>query len=352
MSDELTLKDIVLKTKSFNRFLFSKWKNIALGSVIGGLLVLAIAFIQKPTYSAQLTFALADEKASMDGFGAAAGLASQFGIDLGGANGGGAFSGDNLLILMKSRNMLEKSLLTAVDLRGKKETLADLYIDFNDLRDKWKNKPELKDIRFPVNADRNTFSLKQDSLLYTFQDDIIKKNLTVNKVEKKSSIIVVAVVSKNELFSKYFTETLVNIVSAFYIDTKTKKANQNVNILQHQTDSVRHELNLAINGVASSTDQNPNANPMFQILRTTAQHKQVDVQANQAILSELVKNLEVSKVLLRKETPLIQIIDKPILPLEKNKPSKFKYFLIGLFVGGLLMIVNLVLRSVYMKIMR
>ncbi len=98
------------------------------------------------------------------------------------------------------------------------------------------------------------------------------------------------------------------------------------------SDSVRRALNLAITGVASSVDANPNTNPARQVLRVPSQSRQVDVQANQAILTELVKNLEISKVSLRKETPLIQVIDRPILPLEKEKLGKLR----GLLTGGLL----------------
>lgn len=50
--------------------------------------------------------------------------------------------------------------------------------------------------------------------------------------------------------------------------------------------------------------------------------RQVDVRANTAILTQLVANLEMAKVTLRKETPLIQIIYRPIMLLEKKKKSK------------------------------
>jgi hypothetical protein len=156
----------------------------------------------------------------------------------------------------------------------------------------------------------------------------------VDKVDKKLSIITVNVTSENELFSKYFTEMLVKNVSDFYIDTKTKKSSRNVNILQRQTDSVRRELNSAISGAASTSDVNPNPNPSLQIIRVPSMRKQVDVQANTAILTELVKNLELSKVSLRRETPLVQVIDRPILPLEKQRFGKFKGILFGGFIFG------------------
>ena len=326
-SVQVSLKDVILKLTDWWRYLLSKWKLILFTGILGALFGLMYSFIKKPTYVAELSFALDDEKAG-GGLGAAAGLASQFGIDLGAGKAGGAFNGDNLLELMRSRSMVEKALLTSVTIHKKTQTLAELYISFNNLRDSWSNKP-YKDVNFHVNSDRSNFTLEQDSILGVFYH-AIKRNLNIDKVDKKLSIITIKVNSKNELFSKYFAENLVKIVSDFYIQTKTEKSSQNVIILQHQTDSVRRELNTAISGVASSSDVNPNPNPSLQIIRVPSLKKEVDVQANTAILTELVKNLELSKMGLRKETPLIQIIDKPILPLEKEEFGKLK----GLFLGG------------------
>ena len=318
--NEISLKEVIQKIKDWKKYLILKWKVILLFGVVGGALGLTYAIIKKPVYTAELSFAIEDAK-SGGGLGSYAGIASQFGLDLG-SSGGGAFSGDNLLELMKSRKLIQKTLLATVNIHGKSETLAELYIDFNNLRKGWSNESEIANIHFFPGADESKFSLKQDSLLGDFHEKLIMNNLSVVKVDKKLNIILVTVNTKNELFSKYFVEILTNEVSQFYIETKTKKASQNVKILQHQADSVRSELNNAISGVANSIDVNPNANPNRTILRTPSQHKQVDVQVNTAILAELVKNLEVSKVSLRNETPLIQIIDTPILPLKIDSVSK------------------------------
>lgn len=61
--------------------------------------------------------------------------------------------------------------------------------------------------------------------------------------------------------------------------------------------------------VAASADANPNPNLGRQTLRVPSQRKQGDVQINQAILAQLVQNLEIAKMSLRTETPLIQVID-------------------------------------------
>src|ERR1700761_8889574 len=210
-SDQISLKELILKIQEWWRYLLSKWGIIIIVGILGGALGFVRAYLIKPTYKAELSFTVQDEKPA-GGLSGAIGLASQFGIDLGGGSTGGEFSGDNLLSLMKSRLMIEKTLLTTVLINGKAETLADFFIDFNKFREGWKGKPE-EDIHFPPDADRSKFTLKQDSLLGVFHESLIKNNLTVDKIDKKLSIIVLTINSGNELFSKNFTEVLAKVVS-------------------------------------------------------------------------------------------------------------------------------------------
>ena len=340
--DEISFSELIKKFHIWWKYLLSKWIFIVIAGLLGGILGVTYAYLQKPKYRAELSFALEEDNAG-GGIGGALGLASQFGLDLG-SSGGGAFAGENLLQLMKSRSMIEKALLTEIVVNGKKQTLAEMYISFTNLREKWEKSP-LRTIQFLPGADRTKFTQTQDSLLGIFHKKLITNILSVEKLDKKLSIIIVKVNSENELFSKYFTEALIKEVSDFYVTTKIKKSRENLAILQLQTDSVRRALNSAISGVASLTDLNPNPNSSRQILRVPSQSRQVDVQANSAILQSLVTNLELAKANLRRETPLIQIIDKPILPLEMNGTSKKTSLIIGGFIGGFLMVIFLIIRQ-------
>ena len=120
-NDEISLKELIIKIKDWYIFLLSKWKIILIAGFIGALIGLTIALFEKPTYKAILTFAMEDDKASGTaggGLSGALGLASSFGIDLGGG-GGGAFAASNLAELMKSRLMVEKVLLKPIEINGK-----------------------------------------------------------------------------------------------------------------------------------------------------------------------------------------------------------------------------------------
>lgn len=344
--DEISLKEVVLKFQEWWKFLVSKWLILLIAGISGSVLGFIYAYNQKPLYTAELTFVLEDEHAA-GGIGGYASIAGQFGIDIGDSGGGGVFEGENLLALMKSRSMIEKALLTTVNFKGQKETLAEFYIRMNKLREKWvEDNSKFKNIRFLPGVSPSEFSLQQNSLIRNFHNTLIENNVLVDRRDKKSSIISLKVTTENELFSKYFTEALAKEVSEFYIETKTKKSAQNLAILQHQTDSVKRAFNSAISGVAVSTDANPNPNPARQILRIPSQSKQFDVQINQTILSQLIPNLEAAKISLRKETPLILEVDRPVLPLEEKIYSKSKGIVIGGILGGLAMMFFLIILKI------
>ena len=340
-NDEISLKELVDKGKEWFAYLLSQWKIIVLAGIAGAALGLTYSFLKKPIYTATLSFALEDEK-SGGGLGGALGLASSFGFDLGGS-GGGMFTGSNLTELFKSRSMVEKTLLTPVTVDGKMISLAEMYIENNKWREKWNAKPKLAGIQFLPNSNRKNFTRVHDSILGVIYTDLSKNSLTVAQKDKKVSIINIEAKSTNELFAKFFTEALAKNVSDFYIDTKSKKSRINMAILEKQTDSVRGELNGAITGVAVANDNTFGLNPAMNVRRAPSARRQVDVQANTAILTELVKQSELAKVTLRKETPLIQIIDRPILPLAKERFGKAKGIVMGGFLAGFLVVMWLFL---------
>jgi len=350
VSKEITLKELAIKTTEWLSYLKSKWLVILIGCILGIGLGYLYASYKKPKYVAVSTFALEDANGG-SGLGQMAGLASMVGIEIGGGGNGGVFQGDNLIELYKSRNMIQQTLLTEVLIDDKRQLLIERYVDFNGLKGKWAAHPVLKNVNFRIAKDQKLIRA-QDSILGEVVKEISKANLIVSKPDKKLSILKVQVTSKDEAFSKAFNDEIVRNVNEFYVFTKTKKSVQNVDILQHQTDSVKRELNGALAGMAKLTDANPNANPARQILKVPSQRRQVDAQANTAILTELVKNLEMSKVSQRKEMPLIQMIDSPILPLNKLVTTKTQGMVTGFFIAGFLMSIFLLVRRGFLSMIK
>jgi len=333
---EISIREITLLTKKWFFYFLSKWKLILLCSLLFALAGALYVWRQKPVYTAELTFT-----SDVEGTGnmsAYAGIASQFGLDLGGSSSS-VFAGDNLMHLMTSRLLMQKTLLTPVEINKTKVPLINYYLQIN--QDEKKEKEDYSSLFL---NDEKSFNRKRDSIIKSAFIQL-SQALDIERIDKRSDIVSVKMKSTDEFFAKTFVEELVKTVIQYYTDYKVKKLRQNVAILQHQTDSIRNLVNGTIVDIAVSSDLN--VNPARQIVQTGIQRKRVDAQVNGALYSELVKNLELSKLTLRKETPLIQIIDTPMFPLDKMKMGRLKGAIIFGFAGLIITIIFLTLKRVF-----
>ena len=336
-NNELSLSDLISNFKEITTFLKSKLKVIILGILIGSIIGLTIGWFEKPNYKATLTFAMEEDKGGSAGLSGAIGLASSFGIDLGNNGGGGAFAASNLTELMKSRLIVEKVLFLPIKINNKTISILEYYIQVNQLGKSWNKSPILKKVSFPPYSNEKGLTKIQDSIIKNIYNKLIEKeNLSILQKDKKVSILSIEVTSKDEIFSKVFCENIAKDTSDFYIQTKSRKAKINSDVLQRQVDSVRNVLNKNINGYAEITDNLYNLNPTQNIKGVLSKKIQVDLTANTEILKQLTIQLELSKITLRKETPLIQLIDSPKFPLEKEKFGKLKSLIVGGIVSGVL----------------
>jgi hypothetical protein len=343
VSDEISLKELIQKISAIMGYLKTQWWKLLLFGLLGGLGGLFYAKYQKPKYTAKLTFALAE---GGDKVGSLGSIASQFGIDIMGGSSGGAFTGDNLLELMKSRLLLEKTLLTAVDSNGKQKLLINQFIDFN--KPKHIKPTDPLPVTFYIDKlNPDNFSLAQDSFLGKVCEDLVKKHLTVSKVDKKLAIVSVLFTSNDEWFAKHFIQVLTQNVTDFYVETKTRQMRKNVMMMEHKVDSVKQALGSAMYGVASEVDGNQFL--VRGVAKVPQVKKQLEIQVLSTMYGELLKNLELSRTLMAKEQPLIQLIDQPRFPLEKKKLSMLLLVFSGAFLFVFFGIIALLIKRWWKK---
>jgi hypothetical protein len=330
-SETLSFKRIYISAKALFAFLLRKWLIIVAAGVIGGVLGISYAYFSKPDYTAELNFVLSDGNPQSN----FAGLASQFGIDLS-TTGTDVFSQDNAMFLMTSRKMLGRALFRT--LPNSNKLLINVYAQQEKMDTKWNKDPYLKS-SYPFPADQNKMTPVQDSLFREIYTDIKKKNFDVSQPDKKMNVFRVATTYQNEAFTCYLTKYLVEETSAFYIETKTSIARQNLNMLQHEADSLRARLGGNIVETAAAVDRTLNLNPAYQVGRVPIQKSQVDAAVTQAAYTEVVKNLEIARITLAKAFPIYQIIDEPTLPLRQEKMGRLLGAVIFGTVAALLVII-------------
>lgn len=341
LDDKITLKEVILNFRGWISFFMGQWKFFLLAVITGMVLGALVSIFKKPVYHAETTFVL--EESDMGGMGQVSGIASLLGINLGSMSGpSGIFQGENIMELYKSDNMLGKTLLSPFD---GKTLLIDRFIEFNELDKKWKSKVDLTSLNFSV--PRETFTVTQDSVVKEIAKLIREKHLSVEKPNRKLSIIYVTVSSKDEAFAKVFNESMVERVNNFYLETKTKKTAENLTILQTQADSVRAVLDENLMEYATMADRIPFPNSLVQSATVDSRRKQVDIQAASAVYAEITKNLEIAKVNHRNNSPLIQIIDSPRYPLKSTRIKLLKGIVFGAALMGFLTMVFLYFRRLY-----
>ena len=318
------LQNMVSNSKS----LLGHWKILLLMAIVGSVLGSAYVLIKKDTYTASTTFVVEDNKSS--GGGIASALAGQFGFDIGGlSSGSGVLQGDNVLGLLKSKDLIKKALLTA-EYDSTSSSLADLYAKSYGLSDKWlKSKEVGYQVKFNARQVSNTRI--EDSLLHVIIKRITDKELSISKPDKKLSLFSLEVTTRNEKLSKLLCERLLKVTSEFYIATKTKRIRGNVDRLQQRTDSLRTLLNQKTSSSIDASRDLLDINPVFsQNKEVNAEISGRDKIVQATIFAELTKNLEASKTMLLQETPTIQVVDSPELPLKKNETSWLFSILIGI----------------------
>lgn len=322
----LTYWDILIFLKSFFLFCIRKYFIILIIIIIGFAFGFGYYFMQQPKYIGEASFVLQEKSSSS--LSSFAGLASQLGLDITGANSGGSlFAGENILEILVSKKMVYKALLSTVKNDANENIkLIDEYLESSKIKKKWQGKKGLQDINFNSISDVDSVSLLQDSVLQLVYKAVVK-NMLVERTSKKTTVISVKVSSKSKLFSKNYPIKLVNEAAIFYVNVKTTLIRRNVEKLEKRTDSILSLLN--VKSYQSADLKLTDYNPGFKTTIIPSELAGRDKVVLTTLYGEAVKNLEIAKITLLQETPIIQIIDIPGKTLFDNKSRKLFCVIIG-----------------------
>ena len=328
-NDEIQLKDILIKLSEYKEFLLKKKFTVIVFCFLFFVIGVVYAFISDVKYNAELTFVV-EEESSGSSFGGMSGIANQFGFDFGGGQGS-TFSQSNVLELLKSRGVIVSTLMQSAKVNSKMDLLIEHYLEINEIKQEWDESDDFEGVSFHDNI-----SYIHDSISGVIWARIIENNLTIELQSDEANIVNLSYTSLNQEFAKEFVESLINEMSKMYILHQTAQANNTLDFLQDRADSVFSELEIAEQEFAKVKDINQ------RIVKASGRLKELQLMRNVEVLNtmylEIVKNLELSKITLLNKTPIINIIDKPILPLGEDKVSKSLAGILGAFLGGFLSI--------------
>ena len=329
---EIEIRDIIITLKEIKQELISRSFKIGLFVFLFSLTAVLINFFQDSRYKAELSFVVEDKQKSTP-LSSVSGLASQFGFDFF-SSSNTTFSQANIMELLKSRGVISKTLLRS----NNKNLFIQNYISMYNLDSDWKNNKDLEGITF-----KNQIDIKHDSIITMIWEKIIEDDISVEIKNDETDIIYLSFKSKEEKFAKLFSENLIDEMSSMYIEYQTKQSTNTIDFLQNRADSVFNELEKAEEEFARVKDINQ------RIIKASGRLKELQLMRSVEVLStmylELIKNIEISKLTLLNQTPIIQVIDRPTLPLEDTKLSTFLVFFISFVLSFLISVFYFVFRK-------
>lgn len=329
---EIEIRDIIITLKEIKQELISRSFKIGLFVFLFSLTAVLINFFQDSRFKAELSFVVEDKQKSTP-LSSVSGLASQFGFDFF-SSSNTTFSQANIMELLKSRGVISKTLLRL----NNKNLFIQNYISMYNLDSDWKNNKDLEGITF-----KNQIDIKHDSIITMIWEKIIEDDISVEIKNDETDIIYLSFKSKEEKFAKLFSENLIDEMSSMYIEYQTKQSTNTIDFLQNRADSVFNELEKAEEEFARVKDINQ------RIIKASGRLKELQLMRSVEVLStmylELIKNIEISKLTLLNQTPIIQVIDRPTLPLEDTKLSTFLVFFISFVLSFLISVFYFVFRK-------
>ncbi len=331
-TEEATLKDAIISIRDYTRELKKKFILISTVLIISIISGLVYSSIQKDKFEAVLSF-IVEGQSEGPNLSSISGMASQFGLDLGGSSTS-SFSQQNVIELLKSRKVIESTLSKSCIVNNEEDILLNHYISINNMIEDGEN------ISF--------FTSSKDSITNIIWKEIIEFKIDLSYQNDEANILNLTYTSTNSEFAKNFTELLVEEISQMYSHYQTEKTRNSLKNLELRSDSIFRELKNSERNFARVKDRN------LRVINASGRLDEIqymrEVQVLNAIYLELIKNTELVKMNLLNETPIIQLIDVPVLPLEySNRFSKlfwvFSFSFLGLFLVSSLIILRKLIRD-------
>lgn len=332
--EEITLKELLLKTREYFIELWRKKWWIILAALPFALYFGYKAKNTDTIYTAQLTYMLNDGSGGTNALG---GLLGSFGLGK-----GGKVNLDKIVALSKSRNIINKILLTEIPLdtfSGKNDLIANHLIALYKLDEKWSSKTkDWKGFTFKSKEVQN-FSSDELMAIKMLYGQMVggKKNknaLFSNNFNEDTGIMTITSSTVVEELSIEIAVIAYNYLKNYYIENTTKGSQNTFSFVQAKTDSIFNLLKTKQYQLAAFNDSHRNLTEPG--LLTKRKLIETEILKLTTMYAEVTKNRELADFSLTTGTPDLIIIDEPYPPLDGKAPSLIIEILKGVILGILL----------------
>jgi uncharacterized protein involved in exopolysaccharide biosynthesis len=344
--EEISLKDLIKIIQSWAYLIYKNSLTILLVGSIGGGLGFYMAYSAKPVFKAESKFLV--KEGGPSGLGGSLGNLSSL------LGGGGASMLDRTVAVIGSERVMNKVLLSAIQVAGNSDLVINHFVNLNkDLKKAWGKDTALAKARFTaIDTGVKWFNFPQrkalKSVLTSFSSE---KGIVTKSFDKKTGIITLIVTHPNEEFAIEVNRLIYDELKIFMSELSSETANLNVGLLTKKVDSIQGELNGVRRALARRTDQSMGL--LLNEDKIELKSLAVKEQLLLTMYGEAQKNLETFLFMSQSasNTTQLSILDSPFSPIKATKKSKVLYSVAGFFLTSLLCFGFILVRRWYKNVM-
>ena len=292
---------------------------------------IVIALSSPIVYTSSSTFILSNSNDNQTS--SLGGVASLVGINLSGSDNNNRIPATMYPKVVESVEFKRQLLNEYVD-QDKTVKLKSFLIDYYDLN--------IED--FITNKNKFFVSNGENDLFKILKNII---SISVNEKDRFVSI------SANMPTSEYAANTCISarkILQTIVINTKIKRAKENLNFTQEQLNLKKTEFDEIQNKIAYFEDSNLNI--INSKYRNELNKLKAEFQIINSVYTELSKQLEQSKLQVNQDTPVFSIVKEASMPVLRSSPKRTQMVLIFGVFGLLVSVIYVITKDPLVKIIR
>jgi uncharacterized protein involved in exopolysaccharide biosynthesis len=324
-------KDII--SIDFSAFFKIIWKEkvwvvlITLLFAIGGVVY---ALLAREEFSTEGTI-LPEFQSKTGGLSQFAGLASLAGVDLssmsGGLGGVEAVRPDLYPTVVGSTPFfLELFKCKVVTRKREQMTFSQFY-------DKY-----VLDDDIDEEYTKLTYPLNKDYLAVTYQTEKNLKDLRkriTSSIDKKTGVITFTVKMPDPIVAALVTKFSMEYVKQYVINYRTEKAKRDLNFLAERLDAAKGKYYSNQTKKAQYSDQNQLS--MIKVQSADLQRERIESEykLSSSFYNSLLQKYEEAKLKVQQETPVLKVLEPPVVPNKRSEPKRVIVVLLATFLGGI-----------------
>lgn len=293
------------------------WKTVAITTVAGAVLGVAVAFLIPKQYT--VTTQIAPESQNGKGqLGSLSSLVSLTGINVNSLNNTDALYPEIYPDIVKSSPFIAELMAMPVILCEDGDSIKTNLYAF-----KLGRKGLNGSVEIPESFDYTCLSKREDRVMRS-----IRKDISV-KVDKKTQMVTIKVKSKNPVVAADLSNAIIDNLKEYVLDYYYDKAAANLEYYSSMTEQARADYFEAQEKYARCADANQGVTLQSAMIRQ--QRLKSEMLLSGQLFDQLSKKEQAAKVKIQENRPVLAVIQPATVPY-KGKPSKFMMGIIAGFI--------------------